>query len=354
MQRLMVFLGHPVYGLSVVLFTILLFGGLGSVTGRPAGASTWRGRRQGGRPAGDARGRGAVDASRHHLDAIGSDRYPHSDVCAAAGAARILHGNDVSARAQHLAPSHGAASVLLERQRNCTSMLASVLGVALSIKFGIANTYALGACCYAVCALMVIGTRQGSHAPARQPRGRSRRRSRSARIKSPPPMPSHLQRDRPEQAVCYAAAERLAGVAADALDTRRESRSERCGVRCSPKPELLEQGDGIGLDDGLRRLVRIQRQQDRDQAAHDVRIAVADIVQDLGAGVVPAQCPGKPHRLAHPCTLFSAEWSASFMGASVRPSSITYRYQVVPLVKRKIVLDLVDRHASRLVCPRLI
>src|SRR5258705_2280335 len=32
MQRLMVFLGHPVYGLSVVLFTILLFGGIRSVT----------------------------------------------------------------------------------------------------------------------------------------------------------------------------------------------------------------------------------------------------------------------------------------------------------------------------------
>ena len=32
MQRLMVFLGHPVYGLSVVLFTILLFSGIGSVT----------------------------------------------------------------------------------------------------------------------------------------------------------------------------------------------------------------------------------------------------------------------------------------------------------------------------------
>jgi hypothetical protein len=28
----MVFLGHPVYGLSVVLFTILLFSGLGSTT----------------------------------------------------------------------------------------------------------------------------------------------------------------------------------------------------------------------------------------------------------------------------------------------------------------------------------
>ncbi|MEJ0097585.1 MAG: hypothetical protein WDM84_06190 [Bauldia sp.] len=32
MQRLMVFLGHPVYGLAVVLFTLLLFSGIGSAT----------------------------------------------------------------------------------------------------------------------------------------------------------------------------------------------------------------------------------------------------------------------------------------------------------------------------------
>src|SRR5205085_2356588 len=30
MQRFMIFLGHPVYGLTVVLFTLLLFGGWGS------------------------------------------------------------------------------------------------------------------------------------------------------------------------------------------------------------------------------------------------------------------------------------------------------------------------------------
>jgi hypothetical protein len=32
MQRLIVFLGHPAYALSVVLFTLLLSGGLGSYT----------------------------------------------------------------------------------------------------------------------------------------------------------------------------------------------------------------------------------------------------------------------------------------------------------------------------------
>ena len=37
-----------------------------------------------------------------------------------------------------------------------TSMLASVLGMALSIEFGIANTYAIGGTFYIVCALMLV------------------------------------------------------------------------------------------------------------------------------------------------------------------------------------------------------
>jgi len=40
-----------------------------------------------------------------------------------------------------------------------TSMFASVLGVALSIQFGIAKTYALGVCSYAVCAIVIIASR---------------------------------------------------------------------------------------------------------------------------------------------------------------------------------------------------
>jgi len=40
-----------------------------------------------------------------------------------------------------------------------TSMFASVLGVALSIQFGIAKTYALGACFYVVCAIVIIASR---------------------------------------------------------------------------------------------------------------------------------------------------------------------------------------------------
>ena len=50
MQRLMVFLGHPVYGLGVVLFTILLFSGIGSATVGAYAAAIARGHRQGRSP----------------------------------------------------------------------------------------------------------------------------------------------------------------------------------------------------------------------------------------------------------------------------------------------------------------
>jgi hypothetical protein len=41
-----------------------------------------------------------------------------------------------------------------------TSMFASVLGMALSIEFGIATTYALGVGFYVVCAGILVGSRQ--------------------------------------------------------------------------------------------------------------------------------------------------------------------------------------------------
>ncbi|MEO6781999.1 MAG: hypothetical protein ABI196_14005, partial [Bradyrhizobium sp.] len=41
-----------------------------------------------------------------------------------------------------------------------TSMFASVLGMALSIEFGIARTYALGVCFYVVCALTIVVSRR--------------------------------------------------------------------------------------------------------------------------------------------------------------------------------------------------
>lgn len=165
MQRLMVFLGHPVYGLGVVLFTILLFGGIGSTTVGPHAP----------RP-------GAVIARVVALLAtlvVAGLLTPLVTTWARSEATdiRILVsvlllappafcmgmmfplGLSIWRRHTGLLPFFWSANGI-------TSMFASVLGMALSIEFGIANTYALGAGFYAVCALMIIGMRQGNRVAA--------------------------------------------------------------------------------------------------------------------------------------------------------------------------------------------
>src|ERR1700710_2110382 len=71
---------------------------------------------------------------------------------------------------------------------------------------------------------------------------------------------------------------RLARVGTDALDhgaqpvgtLRRQMFAES---------EFVEHRDRIAAQDLLRRMTGIQRQQNRDQSAHDMRVAVAKIIQ---------------------------------------------------------------------------
>ena len=51
------------------------------------------------------RGSRAANAAGHRLDAVATNRHAHSGLGPAAGAPRVLHGDDVSARPQYLAPS---------------------------------------------------------------------------------------------------------------------------------------------------------------------------------------------------------------------------------------------------------
>jgi spermidine synthase len=158
MQRLMVFLGHPVYGLAVVLFTVLLFSGIGSttvVTRYP-------------RP-------GAVIARVAALLitlAVAGLLTPLLTTWARSAATdmRILLsvlllappafcmgmmfplGLNVWRRHSELLPFFWCANSI-------TSMLASVLAMALSIAFGIANTYAIGLAFYVVCGSMIAASR---------------------------------------------------------------------------------------------------------------------------------------------------------------------------------------------------
>jgi spermidine synthase len=159
MQRLMVFLGHPVYGLGVVLFTILLFGGLGSITvgerlPQP-GAVIVR-----------------VVALLITLVVAGlltplfatwarteaTDTRILLSVLLLAPPAFCMGmmfplGLSIWRRHSALLPFFWSANGI-------TSMFASVLGMALSIEFGIAKTYALGVCFYVVCGLMIVASRR--------------------------------------------------------------------------------------------------------------------------------------------------------------------------------------------------
>src|SRR5215813_15005531 len=71
--------------------------------------------------------------------------------------------------------------------------------------------------------------------------------------------------------------QRLARVGLDALDHRAQAVG---ALRCQmlAEAELLEHGERIGRKNFLRRAAGEKRQHDRDQAAHDVRVAVAAIV----------------------------------------------------------------------------
>jgi SAM-dependent methyltransferase len=170
MQRLMVFLGHPVYGLGVVLFTVLLFSGIGSTT---VGANSPRTR------AVIAR----VVALLTTLVAAGlltpllttwarsetTDMRILLSILLLAPPAFCMGmmfplGLSIWRRHLELLPFFWSANGI-------TSMFASVLGMALSIEFGIARTYALGAGFYIVCVAMIVVSRQASRmgGPAAMP-----------------------------------------------------------------------------------------------------------------------------------------------------------------------------------------
>ena len=169
MQRLMVFLGHPVYGLGVVLVTILLFSGIGSAT---IGAQTPR-------PGAVAL---RIVALLTTLTVAGL-LTPLVTAWArpAATDMRILVSVLLLAPPAfcmgmmfplglNIWRRHGELLPFFWSANGITSMLASVLGMALSIEFGIARTYALGVGFYVICAAMLIASRRASSVSLSAPR----------------------------------------------------------------------------------------------------------------------------------------------------------------------------------------
>jgi spermidine synthase len=152
MQRLMVFLGHPVYGLSVVLFTLLLFSGLGSFTVRD------------GMRRNSILGRGGL-----LLGALILTGYATPEITTAAktlnAGMRILLSMGLLAPAAFCMGMMFPLGMGLCRTRyasalpyfwgvnGAASVMASVLGVVLSMEIGITATLSVGIVCYAFCVL---------------------------------------------------------------------------------------------------------------------------------------------------------------------------------------------------------
>jgi SAM-dependent methyltransferase len=169
LQRLTVFLGHPVYALGVVLFTILLFSGIGSAT---------------------------VGVRTSHPSAIAVRLAALLTTLIAAGVLTPLVTAWARSDATHvrtlasvllLAPPalcmgmmfplglslwrrHSELLPFFWSANGIASTLASVLGMALSIEFGITKTYELGVCFYVACALMIAGRRRARLAGVSEPR----------------------------------------------------------------------------------------------------------------------------------------------------------------------------------------
>lgn len=154
MQRLMVFLGHPVYGLGVVLFTILLFGGIGSATVGNRGQ----------RPVSIAM-RVAALLMALLVTGLLTPAVAVWARSAETGLRVIVSilllappafcmgmmfplGLAIWRRHERLLPFFWSANGI-------TSMLASALGMALSIELGIAATYMIGVAFYVLCAGMM-------------------------------------------------------------------------------------------------------------------------------------------------------------------------------------------------------
>jgi hypothetical protein len=161
MQRLMIFLGHPVYGLGVVLFTLLLSSGIGSYLRRNVAASDsdlvlW--------PALLCAVLVAIGLSTPWI----SEHLKYFDTAARVAASAVviavmglfmgmmfpIGAALASVRQAHLLPWYwginGAASVF-----------ASVLAVVLSLQYGIAASYWLGVVCYGVCLAVAPFLRRG-------------------------------------------------------------------------------------------------------------------------------------------------------------------------------------------------
>jgi len=167
MQRLIIFLGHPTYALSVVLFTLLLSSGLGSYTTHGTGKRSLK--RDGGVRLGVligalcAFGISTQRALVAFQDAVTPTRilvgvgilFPLGFLM---GMAFPLGMKSASEKASNLTP-------WLWGINGATSVCASVLAVVISLYAGISAAFWTGVACYAVAGIAFLGASRGTNEP---------------------------------------------------------------------------------------------------------------------------------------------------------------------------------------------
>ena len=112
------------------------------------------------------------------------------------------------------------------------------------------------------------------------------------------------------------------GRRANALDHGTEAvRALRSEVLA--QAQALEQGDRVGRENFAGVLAGKHREQDGDETAHDMGIAVAGEGEHRPAWPSERTVVASQTWLAQPCTLFASLRSRSDNGARPRPSSMT-------------------------------
>src|SRR3984893_6648726 len=147
---------------------------------------------------------------------------------------------------------------------------------------------------------------------------------------------------------------RLAGVGANALDHGAQAVGA-LRRQMFAKSEFVEHRKGVGCKNFLRRVAGIQRQQDRDQSAHDMRVAVAEIVQQrfVGSAAVDLLC--EPNLAGAALHLVYGGMLGFRHGIQRAAEFDDIPIAVVPIVQeRKIIPDFVDRHRVPALNPKAI
>jgi len=141
--------------------------------------------------------------------------------------------------------------------------------------------------------------------------------------------------------------QRLAGVGANAL----HHGAQAVGAlrrQVIAEAEFVEHGRGVGRKNFLGRAARIKRQQDRNQSAHDMGVAVAQVFQQCFAGIAAFEALGEPNLAGATLHLVGGRM-LGFRHRFERPAEFDdIPVTVVPIFQQlEIFPDLVNRRHDR-------